>query len=180
MEISDHDEPILLIESARHGLVSDEFVRNTTPDLISAEQDGLPVVLRDADLFVELADGMPDGTAMILGTDRRLGFDPSRDWVLKVLAVREHGMFQPEIGSVALSVLDTTPERFFTRPVQVKPAPPWIEALRNRQNDVVVLSLFLGGLVFALSFRMNAFAAQPLFTLLRLGILAVVVGFIGW
>ena len=112
MEISDHDEPILLIESARHGLVSDEFVRNTTPDLISAEQDGLPVVLRDADLFVELADGMPDGTAMILGTDRRLGFDPSRDWVLKVLAVREHGMFQPEIGSVALSVLHTTPERF--------------------------------------------------------------------
>ncbi len=124
MEISDNDEPLLLIETARHGLVSEDFVRNTSPDWLSAEQDGLPVALRDADLFVELADGAPDGTAMILRTDRRLGFDPSREWTLNVLAVREHGVFQPEIGSVTIEVAHSTPDRFFTRPVQIKPAPP--------------------------------------------------------
>ncbi|WP_171212316.1 4Fe-4S binding protein [Ruegeria sp. HKCCA5426] len=180
MEISDNDEPILLIETARHGLVSDEFVRNTAPDWISAEQDGLPVALRDADLLVELADGAPDGTAMILRTDRRLGFDPSRDWILKVLAVREHGMFQPETGSVTLEISHSTPDRFFSRPVQIKPAPPWLEALRSRQSDMIILSVFLVGLVSTLGFRMNSFAAQPMFTPYRLGILAVVVGFVGW
>ncbi|WP_171123171.1 MULTISPECIES: 4Fe-4S binding protein [unclassified Ruegeria] len=180
MEISDNDEPILLIETARHGLVSDEFVRNTALDWISAEQDGLPVALRDADLLVELADGAPDGTAMILRTDRRLGFDPSRDWILKVLAVREHGMFQPETGSVTLEISHSTPDRFFSRPVQIKPAPPWLEALRSRQSDMIILSVFLVGLVSTLGFRMNSFAAQPMFTPYRLGILAVVVGFVGW
>ncbi len=180
LEISDNDEPILVIETARHGLVSEDFVRNTAPDWLSAEQDGFPVALRDADLFVELADGLPDGTAMILRTDRRLGFDPSRDWVLKVLAVREHGMFQPETGSVTLEVPHITPERFFTRPAQITPVPPWLEALRNRQGGIIVLGIFLTGLVAALSFRMNALAAQPLFTPLRLGVLAIVIGFVGW
>lgn len=73
LAISDNDEPILLIESARHGLVSDDFVRNTAPDWISAEQDGFPIALRDADLFVELVPDAPEGAAMILRTDRRLG-----------------------------------------------------------------------------------------------------------
>ncbi|WP_348539524.1 hypothetical protein [Ruegeria sp. HKCCE3926] len=129
MEISDNDEPILVIETVRHGPVSEDFVRNTAPDWISAEQSGLPVALRDTDLLVELADNMPDGVAMILRTDRRLGFEPSREWVLKVLAVREHGMFQPETGSVTLDGAHISPERFFDRPEQIVPAPPWLEAL---------------------------------------------------
>lgn len=180
MEISDNDEPLLLIETARHGLVSEDFVRNTSPDWLSAEQDGLPVALRDADLFVELADGAPDGTAMILRTDRRLGFDPSREWTLNVLAVREHGVFQPEIGSVTIEVAHSTPDRFFTRPVQIKPAPPWLEALRNRHTDMIVLAVFLTGLIAALLFKQSALAALPRFTPVRLAILAVVTGFIGW
>lgn len=180
MEISDNDEPLLLIETARHGLVSEDFVRNTSPDWLSAEQDGLPVALRDADLFVELADGAPDGTAMILRTDRRLGFDPSREWTLNVLAVREHGVFQPEIGSVTIEVAHSTPDRFFTRPVQIKPAPPWLEALRNRQTDMIVLAVFLTGLIAVLLFKQSTLAALPRFTPVRLAILAVVTGFIGW
>lgn len=180
MEISDNDEPILVIETARHGLVSEDFVRNTSPDWISAEQGGLPVALRDADLLVELADDIPDGVAMILRTDRRLGFDPSREWVLKVLAVREHGMFQPETGSVTLEVAHVTPERFFDRPEQIAPAPPWLEALRNRQSDLIILSLFLTVLLAGLALRMNALAAQPLFTPIRLGVLAFVTVFLGW
>ena len=180
MEISDNDEPILVIESARHGLVSPDFVRNTAPDWISAEQDGFPVALRDADLFVELAPGAPDGAAMILRTDRRLGFDPSREWVMKVLSVREHGMFQPEIGSAVVDITHSTPERFFARPEVIKPAPPWLDALRNRQGDLVGLGIFLAGLLLVLTFRMNALAGTRFFTPVRLGILAVVTGFIGW
>ena len=54
LSVSPDDEPLLVIDAGRHGLVSRSFVRNTAPDRLSAEQDGLPVALRDADLLVEL------------------------------------------------------------------------------------------------------------------------------
>ncbi|KUJ80543.1 hypothetical protein AVO45_05710 [Ruegeria marisrubri] len=184
LTISPDDEPILVIETARHGLVSPDFVRNTSPDWLSAEQDGLPVALRDSDLFVELSPDLPEalhqGTAMILRTDRRLGFDPARPWVLNVAAVREHGMFQPESGSVTLSAEHSTDERFFTRPGVVEPVPPWQEALRARQGDMIVLSIFLLGLTGGLLFAQNPLADSRAFTPLRLLILAFVTVFIGW
>lgn len=154
MSISTFDEPILVIETARHGLVSEDFVRNTAPDWIGAQQDGFPVALRDADLFIELSDAVPDalqdGVAMILRTDRRLGFDPTREWTLSVDALREHGMFQPEIGSVQLTTTHVTAERFFARPAVVEKLPPWKEAILNRQTDLIVLAVLLTGLVAVL------------------------------
>lgn len=184
MAISTFDEPILVIETGRHGLVSDDFVRNTAPDWIGAEQDGFPVALRDADLFVELSDAVPDvlhdGVAMILRTDRRLGFDPTRDWVMTVEAVRSHGMFQPEIGSVQLAVTHVTDERFFARPVVVEKLAPWKEAILNRQSDLILLAVFLSLLVVALLGAQSWLAGLAAYTPVRLGILAVVLGFVGW
>ncbi|MEM9870521.1 MAG: 4Fe-4S binding protein [Pseudomonadota bacterium] len=188
MEIADTDEPVLVIEAARHGLVTDEFVRNTAPNLISAEQGGFPIAFRDSDIYVELNDALPnplhnaayDGAALILRTDRRLGFDPTADWTLQIKALREHGSFQPEIGSVTLDVPHVTPARFYSRPEIIKPAPPWVDALRNRSFDLVVLGVFLTGLVGLLLFGSNRMAASRWFTPLRLGILAFVTGFIGW
>jgi len=98
MEISDFDEPILVIDAGRHGLVSPDFIRNTSPDWLSAKQDGLPVALRDSDLFVELAAGLPDGEAMILRTDRRLGFDPVRSGTRDVPA---RGWFDHHRGDLS-------------------------------------------------------------------------------
>lgn len=184
MSISTFDEPILVIDTGRHGLVSETFVRNTAPDWIGAEQGGFPVALRDADLFVELSDTVPDalhdGVAMILRTDRRLGFDPTREWTLIVEAVREHGMFQPEIGSVQLAATHVTDERFFARPVKVEKLPPWKEAIYNRQNDLTVLAVFLTVLVAVLWGAQSRLAGLAAFTPVRLGILAMVLGFIGW
>ncbi len=182
--ISPEDEPILVIETARHGLVSPDFVRNTAPDWISAEQNGLPIALRDSDLFIDLHPDLPDalhdGTALILRTDRRLGFDPASPWTLHATAIREHGMFQPETGSVTLSLDHQTDERFFTRPGQIKQAPPWVDALRNRQSDLIVLAVFLTGLTGLLLWAQNPLADAPKFTPTRLAILGFVTVFIGW
>lgn len=184
MAISTFDEPILVVETARHGLVSPDFVRNTAPDWIGAEQDGFPVALRDADLFVELhrdvPDALHDGVAMILRTDRRLGFDPTRDWTMTIEAVREHGMFQPEIGSVQLTATHVTDERFFARPAVVEKLPPWKEAILNRQTDLIVLSVVLAGLVAVLLGAQSWLAGLAAYTPIRLTILAVVLGFVGW
>ncbi|WP_316013259.1 4Fe-4S binding protein [Roseobacter sp. HKCCA0434] len=182
--LSPHDEPVLLIETGRHGLVTEDFVRNTSPDLISAEQAGFPIALRDADLTVRLADGVPDalrdGTAMILRTDRRLGFDPGADWLLRIKALRERGMFQPEIGSVELELAMATPDRFFARPVVPRPVPPWLGALRERAGDMVVLAVGLATLLWALGPRLNRLADHRHYTPIRLGILAAIIGFVGW
>ncbi|MDE9450053.1 4Fe-4S binding protein [Aliiroseovarius sp. Z3] len=180
LRISPEAEPILLIERARHGLVSEDFVRNTSPDLILAQQDGLPIALRDADILVELAADVPDGTALILRTDRRLGFDPTSEWVLQLQAQRSHGMFQPEIGAVTLEVPHATDARFFHRPDEVSITPPWLDAIRNRQGDLIVLGGFLTLLVGGLALAQSPLAGLAAFTPLRLTVLAFVTGFIGW
>ncbi|WP_415401047.1 4Fe-4S binding protein [Tateyamaria sp. SN3-11] len=184
MSISTTDEPVLVVETARHGLLTEDFVRNTSPDLISAEQGGFPIAFRDSDIFVELNDAVPealhDGTALILRTDRRLGFDPTAEWLLRIKALRAHGSFQPEIGSTNIEVTHVTPARFYSRIEPIKPTPPWLDALRNRQTDLIVLGVFLAGLVALLGLRLNRLAGHTHFTPIRLTILAFVVGFVGW
>ena len=188
MSISTTDEPVLVVDTGRHGLVTEEFVRNTAPDLISAEQGGFPIAFRDSDIFIELKDDVPEalhdavdfGAGLILRTDRRLGFDPTSEWTLRIKALRAHGSFQPEIGSVELDLTHVTPERFYDRIEPVKPTPPWVDALRNRQADLIVLGVFLIGLVALLGLSLNRLAGHRHFTPIRLGILLFVTGFIGW
>ena len=177
------DELILLIEAGRHGIVSEEFVRNTAPDRVAATQDGLPLALRDADilprLHADLPEALQDATAMVLRLDRRLGFDPTRDWALEAQALRLHGMFQPEPGSRHFSLAMGLPERFFLRPEAPVQRPPWLEAAINRQTDLWLLA---GALVilFAALARQSWLAGLRQFTPIRLGILAIVTGFIGF
>ena len=181
LAITPNAEPILVIDTGRHGLVSEDFVRNTAPDLLAAEQDGLPVALRDADLMVELAPGAPqDGTAMILRTDRRLGFDATRPWDLIVTAERRHGVFQPETGSVAFRTSHVTDPRFFLRPEVAAPVPAWRVAIDGRRTDLIVALGFLALLLPALALGQSRLAGLAAFTPVRLGILAIVLGFVGW
>lgn len=180
LTVSPQDEPILVIDAARHGLVSPDFVRNTEPDLLSATQGGLPLALRDADLLFETLPEIPQGSAMILRTDRRLGFDHAADWELAATALREHGQFQPQIGSAHFTLTLAAPERFFLREVPAEKLAPWREAILNRQADLYLLAGFLGALLVALGPGMNRLADHPLFTPIRLTVLAVVTGFIGF
>jgi transcriptional regulator of nitric oxide reductase/ferredoxin len=181
LSVSPDDEPLLVIDMGRHGLVSADFVRNTAPDLLGAEQDGLPVALRDSDLLFSTRPEVPEGVAMILRTDRRLGFDPARDWTLQVTALREHGMFQPEIGTHVFALPHVTPERFYVRAeAPAASLPPWAEAIRGRAADLIVLAVALPLLLLALGPGMNRLAGLRAYTPVRLGILAAMTGFVGF
>jgi len=177
------DELILLIEAGRQGLVSPDFVRNTAPDRLSAEQDGLPLALRDADIAPELAKNVPEqfenAVKMVVRLDRRLGFDPTREWLLKAQAVRLHGQFQPDPGEAHFSLVMQMPERFYTRPEAPAPQSPLREALRNRASDLWLLGGFLVLLVAAL-LAQSRLAGLRAFTPVRLSILALVIGFVGF
>lgn len=176
------DELILLIEAGRHGLVSPDFVRNTAPDRLSAEQDGLPLALRDADILPELSSIIPqrpdNAVKMVVRLDRRLGFDPTRSWTLTAQAVRQHGPFQAEVGSAHFRVAMQMPERFYLRPEAPRPTSPFREALRNRATDLWLLAGFLG-LLFAVLLAQSRLAGLRAFTPVRLAILAVMTGFVG-
>ncbi len=180
LSVSTTDEPILLIDAARHGLVSEDFVRNTSPDLISMEQDGLPIALRDSDLDVELREGIPGEVAMIFRTDRRIGFDPTRDWTISVRSVREHGSFRPEIGTVDFSMTHKTPEEFYIKDLPPEPAPPWLSAIQQRSADLAGLGILIGGVTGLLFFVQSWLASHRHYTAIRLVILAAIVGFVGW
>jgi len=180
LSISTTDEPILLIDAARHGLVAEDFVRNTSPDLISMEQDGLPIALRDSDLDVELKDGVPGEIAMIFRTDRRLGFDPTKDWTVSIRAVREHGSFRPEIGTVDFSMTHKTPEQFYIKDAPPKPPPPWLSAIQQRLPDLIALAVLIAVVAGVLFFAQSRLAGQKRYTAIRLTTLAVVTGFVGW
>ena len=179
--VSPDDEPLLVMDYGRHGLVSQDFVRNTAPDRLSATQGGFPVALRDADLFVELHPDIPEPEAvMILRADRRLGFNPIADWTLRVQAVREHGMFHPEIGDAHFELTSSAPGRFYVTPKVVKPRPPWVDAIFNRQGDLIGLAVFLAGLLVLLGPGMTRLAGHRHYTAIRLALLAVVIGFVGY
>jgi polyferredoxin len=73
-----------------------------------------------------------------------------------------------------------TDARFFKRPEVIKPTPPWLDALRNRASDMIVLAVFLVGLLALLGPGLNRLAGHRHFTAIRLGILAFMTGFVGW
>ena len=178
-DIAIHDEFFLVVETARHGLVSEDFIRNTSPDWLTASQADLPIALRDSDLTIDIAPEVPQGQAMILRTDRRLGFSPIEPWVFEILAVREHGSFQPEIGSVIFSVEYQGADRFYEITREVQARPQWLEAIMGRINHIVIL---MGMLViaFAVMIWQKTISAWKFYNSFRLSYLAVVLVFIGW
>lgn len=180
LQVSPNDEPVLVIDAGRHGLVSESFVRNTAPDRLSAMQDGLPVALRDSDLLFQRRPDVPEGTAMILRIDRRLGFDPTREWTLSAQVVRLHGMLQPEAGSAHFTLALSADASFFTRPAQPATRPAWLDALAARKLDLAALAVILPLLMLALGPGMHRLSQPQTIRWVRPAILAIVIVFVGW
>jgi transcriptional regulator of nitric oxide reductase len=180
LSISPDDEPILLVDRGRHGLVSEAFVRNTEPDLVGAQQDGLPLALRDADLELELLPGLPRGRQIVLRADRRLGFDPTRPWQLTLKAVRRHGSFMPRIGVRDLSFEYSAPARFYDLADTAPPLTPLQSALLGRLPDLLLLACLLLPLTAILLLRQGWLAGLRRFRYWRLGFLAAMTVLVGW
>ena len=181
LSIADHSEPILLLANGRHRFVSEEFVPNTSPDLLLAEQGGLPIALRHAVIDVETAEGVPDFEhRMVIRTDRRLGFNPTLEWDLIIRAVREHGSFMPELGIQEFRATQSTSEDFFDVPVAAVIRPVWVESTLARLLDLSILIVFLIALTALLLFRQQWVAVAQRLRPFRLGILAFTLIFLGW
>lgn len=177
--VAPDDETILLIESGEHGLVGEDFVRNTAPSLITATQGGFPLSLRDADLLIDLKNDVPDGESIVLRVDRRLGFNPTREWELSLIALRERGMFRPEVGQVALSWPYQMSTDFFHVHRAPEPLSPFASAVLGRWNDIVALGAFLTVVVALMAFN-RRLVGWPHWPAARVAVLLLTLGFVGW
>jgi len=181
LTIADHAELLLLLANGHHGLVSEDFVPNTAPDLLLAEQNGLPIALRQALIDVETAKGVPEFEhRMMIRTDRRLGFNPTLDWDLVIRAIRRHGSFMPELGVREFRATQSTPVEFFDVPQAAVIRPIWVESALARLIDLSLLGVFLLLLTGLLLFRQKWVSAAQRLRPMRLGILAFTTIFIGW
>jgi len=179
--VAAHDEGILVMSTGRHPLLSEHFVRNTTPDRIAAEQNGYPIALRDADLELEFLPGVPEPAQYILlRFDTRMGFDPGSPWTLKLKAVRQRGMLTPQVGVGEIELAVNPPARYYQRPEVAEAEPLWLGSWRDQAVNLALLAGLLAVLVWALLRRGDWLARQPALRPLRLAALAVTLGFIGW
>jgi len=178
--IAPDDETILLIEQGVHGLIDDEFVRNTAPPLITANQDKFPLSIRDADLLIDLKQGVPDdGTAIVVRLDRRQGFSPVRAWDLGLIATRQRGILKPEIGEVKLSWSYQADKQFFSIEKPVQPPTPFEAAVFSRMTDLMILAGLLTLICLVVLFN-RKFVHMKSWPYQRTALLIAVLGFIGW
>ena len=179
-KIAPEDETLLFIEQGYHGLVDEEFVRNTTPPLLSAKQDKFPLSISDADLLIDLKKGVPDEvTAMVIRIDRRQGFSPVREWDITLAATRTRGILQPEIGQVALNWKYQADKQFFDIEKAVQPPTPFEAAVFSRMNDLIILAGLLTLICSVVLFN-RKFVRMKSWPYQRGFLLMLVLGFIGW
>ena len=179
-KIAPEDETLLFIEQGYHGLVDEEFVRNTTPPLLSAKQDKFPLSISDADLLIDLKRGVPDdGTAMVIRIDRRQGFSPVREWDITLAATRTRGILQPEVGQVALNWKYQADKQFFDIEKAVEPPTPFEAAVFSRMTDLIILAGLLTLVCIVVLFN-RKFVRMKSWPYQRGFLLMLVLGFIGW
>lgn len=175
------EEPILILANGRHRLVDEDFVRNSTPDRISASQNGFPLALRHADVEVGLAPGLPAfQQALLLRIDRRLGFDPASAWTFSLRVVREHGSFRPERGGRDFVLAYTPQPRFYETVAASTPTNPVLAAVTDRATMLFFATAGVIALGWALLRRSTGLARLANYPRIRLATLATVIVVIGF
>ncbi|MCW9035099.1 MAG: 4Fe-4S binding protein [Rhodospirillales bacterium] len=181
VQVTEFEEPILVLANGRHQLVDEDFVPNSVPDRMGIRQGEFPINVRDADVDVQLKSGFPYfEQAMVLRMDTRVGFDPSSPWVLSLKAIRQHGSFRSEVGHRDFPYEHKPDAKWYEEPPEVDNAPPWLQSWKDRAIDMAFLTLFFLALAWMLFKKQSQLAAKPVLTPVRLIALAITVFFIGW
>ncbi|HEX9179782.1 MAG TPA: 4Fe-4S binding protein [Burkholderiales bacterium] len=168
------------MSGGRYHFVDEQFVPGAVPDRLALQQGGLALDLRDLDLDLPFAPGVPQlGTAKIFRVFAQAGLDPATPWRLSLRVTREKGQIFPEKVSRDFGLDYSLPERYFIIP-EDPGGPPWIAPWRSRAWELALLATGLAVLVLALV-RQRSLSANPT-TLARFrwAYLAFTLFFIGW
>ncbi|KAB7890663.1 4Fe-4S binding protein [Poseidonibacter ostreae] len=177
-QILETEEAILILANGEHQILSDDFVRNTSPDTLEIQQEGFALNIRDGDYEINLLDGIPQfDQSLILQVDKRFDFDPSSPWILNAKVVRGNGTLYstPVIKNLSLDVhID---KKYFDIKQKVKETPLWLSSIYEQKEKLIILTLLLIGL-FIILFKYQVVLKNLRYK--RSFLLLITLFFIGW
>ncbi len=176
------EEPLLVVANGRHQLVKDDFVRNSSPDLMAIRQQDFPISLLDADADIEFLNEIPDfDQAMILRADTRYGFDPSSSWNFIIKSQRKHGIFQPAIGNKDFIISHTLDDHYFEKRVEnAENVPLWLAPWIENKSVIILICFYLSLLSYYLFHHRHMITRPQRLSIIRFSLLLFTVFFVGW
>ncbi len=172
------EEAILILANGEHQVLSEDFVRNTSPDTLEIQQEGFALNIRDGDYEIDLLDNIPQfDQSLILQVDKRFDFDPSSPWILNTKVVRGNGTLYstPIIRNLSLDVhID---KKYFDIKEKIEPTPLWLSSIYEQKEKLILLTIFLCGL-FIILFKYQVVLQKLRYK--RSFLLLITLFFIGW
>jgi len=179
--VESYEEPVLVLANGPYSITGENFVRNSVPDLMSIHQQGFPVNLRDADVETDFQPGLPRfAQALVLRIDTRLGFDPATPWDLGIRVRRDGGMLYSASAAHDFTTTYQLAADWFEAPKAEVDLPQWLIAWTSEPWEIGGLLVFLAALALVLARQSWAVTPPSRLTPLRLAMLAVTLGFVGW
>ncbi|MBP7339976.1 4Fe-4S binding protein [Niveispirillum sp.] len=174
------EEVLLVLSRGRYSYAGPDFVPATVPDRLSLMQAGFPVNIRDMVHDYSLPPGLPPvDEVRLFRIDGSSAFDPASPWTLSLRTIREKGFIRPDREIRDFPLEYALPPDLFIRPERVEPPPEWLLAWGSRLPELSVLGLMLLALTAGLMAQSRLARQERLFYRVRLGFLALTLGFIG-
>ncbi len=186
-ELKEGEHAIALMANGLYSFRGNGFVRGGIFDRIQLQQQGRIITFRDLDYYRlsdVFAEGIPDFSEMAIYIIRKENeFDPGSLFQLELLVRRQIGplesVFTSFFGEYQL------PAAYYTRPEVPKTAageeaPLWLVIWKQRQVEIVILTVALFLLTVLLLFQ-DVLVVHPVFLKrFRIGFLIFTVSFIGY
>lgn len=165
--------------AGRYSFIEDDFVPGSAPARLSLMQSGLPIELRDLDMDLPVAEGLPQfNTRRILRVEGHAGFDPGQPFTLALTITRAKGMILPTLIHKPVELSMELPSRYLLTPPT--PMPEWLRAWKDKALELGIIGAALTLLTVVLARPRTLSRNKRRLTLFRYGFLAFTLGFIGW
>ena len=177
-QLLETEEAILILANGSHKILSEDFVRNTSPDSLEIKQEGFSLNIRDGDYEINLLDDVPlFEQSLILQVDKRFDFDPSSQWLLNTKLVRGNTTLYstPVIKNLTLKV--KIDEKYFDIAVKQKPTPIWLTSIYEQKIKLITVTILLT-LLFIMLFKYQVVLTNLRYK--RSFLILITLFFIGW
>ncbi|KGJ94177.1 4Fe-4S binding protein [Colwellia psychrerythraea] len=181
------EHALMMFGSGQYDFVSEDFIPQTVPNRLSAQQATLPVDIRDIDFYSfsdpSFALTVPDfNDIKVFRIKSQSGFELNKEFSLSLMVSYNKSFLSQQQHS--FSINNTLPENLFIQNTPEINAeenrPLWLKIWISRSTDIIILSSYLIFLVGL--FIKQATLAQNADTThkIRFISLAFVIGFIGF
>ncbi|MFC0170840.1 4Fe-4S binding protein [Pseudoduganella danionis] len=173
------DHALLVMSSGRYSITGEDFVPGSVPDRLLLRQEKLPIDMRDLDLDMRFAQGVPAfENVTVLRVIAQAGLDPAAAMEFALPITRNKGIVYPERITRELGLSYQLPSRLLI-PAQAS-SKSWQGIWQARQSELALLVAGLLVLAGALLMQRRLTSNAHWFVWVRRVYLCYTVGFIGY